>query len=170
MDSESHWESAQEGAELIREGSHLEAVALLSELALSDPENEYAYFFLGAAYYELEQYDKALKGYLKALELKPDYVGAMVHVGHALRMMGRYPEAIRMAHQVLVRAKNDPDAFFLIGASSFARGDDVQARKYLEMFLHTSPELEVAHEVTGMLKLIESRTESDGRDPDDDDN
>ena len=129
-DSDPHWDSAQEGAELVGEGEHAQAVALLTQQIEREPDNEYVYFFLGAAYFELEQYDRALKSYLSALQLKPDYLGAMVHVGHSLRMLGRYPEAIRMARQVLARAPDDSDGLFLIGSASFARGDDAHPGAY----------------------------------------
>ncbi|MET0389905.1 MAG: tetratricopeptide repeat protein, partial [Polyangiales bacterium] len=122
--SEPHWDSAQEGAELVREGEHSQAITVLSELLGREPRNEYAYYFLGAAFYELEQYERSLAAYVKALELAPTYVGAMVNAGHTLRMLGRYQEAIRMAQQVLARAEDDPDAVFMIGATPFCSGDD----------------------------------------------
>jgi tetratricopeptide (TPR) repeat protein len=159
-DAETHWETAEEGAELLRDGEREQAVELLSELLTREPQNEYAYFFLGSAYFELEQYDRALKCYVQALSLVPTYVGAMVHAGHSLRMLGRYKEAVRMAHQVLVRAPHDPDALFLIGACSFAVGDDGKAKDYLERFLHTNPEIEVATEVQGMMQVIMARDPS----------
>lgn len=159
-DAEEHWETAQEGAELLREGEREQAVAVLTAVLSREPQNEYAYFFLGSAYYELEQYDRALKCYVEALTLVPTYVGAMVHAGHSLRMLGRYKEAVRMAQQVLTRAPNDPDALFLIGACSFAVGEDAKAKDHLERFLHTNPELEIATEVQGMLQVIEARDPS----------
>lgn len=169
-EAEAHWETAQEGAELLREGEREQAIAWLSELLTREPQNEYAHFFLGSAYYELEQYDRALKCYVAALSLVPSYVGAMVHAGHSLRMLGRYREAVRMAHQVLARAPHDPDALFLIGACSFAVGDDAKAKVHLEQFLHTNPELEVATEVQGMLQVIAARDPSQSLHDDDDDN
>ena len=157
MSREDHWDAAQEGAELVSEGEYDRAVAVLSDLIARDPQNEYGYYYLGCAHYELEQFDKALKAYVKALELVPTYLGAMVHAGHTLRMMGRYNEAIRMAREVLARAPGDSDALFLIGSASFARGDNAQAKEYLERFLHTNPELEVATEVEGMLQVIRNK-------------
>jgi tetratricopeptide (TPR) repeat protein len=152
-----HWDVAQEGAELVSEGEYERAVSVLSQLIAEQPDNEYGYYYLGCAHYELEQFDKALKCYVRALELVPTYLGAMLHAGHTLRMLGRYNEAIRMAHQVLARAPGDPDALYLIGASSFARGDNAQAQDYLERYLHTNPELEVATEVEGMLQIIRNK-------------
>ena len=133
------------------------AVQVLTELIVADPRNEYAYFYLGCAYYELEEYAKALKAYVKALELVPGYLGAMINAGHTLRMLGRYDEAMRMGQAVLGRMPDDPDALFLIGAASFARGDYAKARIHLERFLHTNPELEIATEVEGMLQVIRAK-------------
>ena len=93
---------------------------MLEALIAREPDNEYAYFFLGAAHFELHQYDKALAAYVKALSLAPGYAGAMVNAAQTLRMLGRYDQAIRMAKQVLARDKNDIDALFVIGASHFA--------------------------------------------------
>jgi tetratricopeptide (TPR) repeat protein len=154
---EEHWDAAQEGAELVSEGEYAGAVRVLSDLVAVQPDNEYGYYYLGCAHYELEQFDKALKCYVKALELVPTYLGAMVHAGHTLRMLGRYQEAIRLAHEVLARLPGDSDALYLIGASSFARGDYAQAKDYLERFLHTNPELEIATEVEGMLQVIRAK-------------
>jgi tetratricopeptide (TPR) repeat protein len=154
---EEHWDAAQEGAELVSEGEYASAVSVLGELLRAQPDNEYAYYYLGCAHYELEQFDKALKCYVKALELVPTYLGAMVHAGHTLRMLGRYQEAIRLAHEVLARMPGDSDALYLIGTASFARGDNAQAKDYLERFLHTNPELEIATEVEGMLQVIRDK-------------
>ena len=154
---EEHWEAAQAGAELVAEGEFPLAVQVLTDLIASDPRNEYAYFYLGCAYFELEEYPKALKAYVKALEIVPGYLGAMINAGHTLRMLGRFDEAIRMGQAVLARMPDDGDALFLIGSASFARGEYAKARTHLERFLHTNPELEIATEVEGMLQVIRAK-------------
>jgi cytochrome c-type biogenesis protein CcmH/NrfG len=65
-----------------------------------------------------------------------------------------------MGQQVLARSADDGDALFLIGAASFARGDYAKAKSHLERFLNTSPEIEVAVEVEGMLQVIRGKLES----------
>lgn len=151
---EDAWEAAQEGAELVREGQYAEAVATLTELAERQPTNEYAHFFLGCAYFEQEQYAKALRPYLTAVQLAPRYVGALVHLGHTLRMLRRYEEAIRLGHEILRIEKDDPDALYLIGTSHFAAGNADAARTFLERFLTTRAEPEVVLEVEGMLQVL----------------
>lgn len=154
MRDEKAWDEAQEGAELLAEGEAARAVQVLEALLLREPKNEYACFFLGAARFELGDYSKALRGYVSALEIVPEYLGAMVGAGHALRMLGRHDQAIRMGQQVLARQKEDPEALYLLGASHFARGDDATAEDFLTRFLAQKPELEAATEAQGMLQVL----------------
>lgn len=154
MTDEDYWDAAQDGAELIVEGHVADAQRVLETLTESQPENPYAHSFLGNALFEQKAYVKALRAYLTALELAPQYVGVMVSTGHTLRLLGRYGEAIRMGKQVLMRDKQDADALFLLGSCHFARGDNEAAIGYLEGFLLTNPELEAGTEAHGMLKVI----------------
>lgn len=151
---DAHWDAAQEGAELLREGEADAAVRHLTSVVLADPSNAYGFFFLGAAHFEVRDPLRALKAYLTCLELKPEYVGAMIATGRTLHALGRHRDALRMGRQVLARSKEDADALHLMGHCHFAMGDEAAALKYLERFLATRPELEVAMEVEGMLKVL----------------
>lgn len=153
-DEHAAWEAAQEGAELLADGEPEAAQAELERLVQEQPDNEYGYFFLGSAHYEQGHYDKALRAYVTALELAPGYLGAMVNLGHTLRMLGRHDQAIRMGKQILARAAEDPDALYLIGSSHFARGEAKAAIEHLARFLDTGPEPEVAMEAQGMLQVL----------------
>jgi cytochrome c-type biogenesis protein CcmH/NrfG len=148
------WEAAEEGMELLHAGEVDQAVAELLRVAREDSHNEYAFHFLGHAYFEKEAYPEALKSYIEALRLAPEYVGAMIGAGQTLRMMGEYDRAIRMGQRVLQNDRDDPDALFLVGAAHFQKGENQQAKRYLERYLETGPELEVALEVEGMLQVV----------------
>lgn len=166
-DPEAAWEAAQEGAELVREGEYAQAVEWLTALTEREPRNEYAHFFLGCAYYEQELYSKALRPYLAAVQLAPRYLGALNHLGHTLRMLRRYDEAIRLGNEILGFQKNDPDALYLIGTSHFAAGNADAAKVFLERFLTTRAEPEVALEVEGMLQVLRGDIVEAEVDPDD---
>lgn len=148
------WEAAEEGMELLHAGEVDRAIEELLQVTREDPHNEYAFHFLGHAYFEKEAYPEALKSYVEALTLAPDYLGAMLGAGQTLRMMGEYDRAIRMGQRVLQSREDDADALFLVGATHFQRGENQAAKRYLERFLATNPELEVALEVEGMLQVI----------------
>lgn len=151
---EERWEAAEEAAELLAEGDQEGAIRFAQAVIERDPKNEYAFFFLGCAFFEKGEYAKAMKAFVSALEIAPEYLGAMVHLGNALRMLGRHDEALRVGKQVLAKSPDDGDALHLIGATYFARGDRDLARSYLERFLETRPEAEVLVEVEGMLQTL----------------
>ncbi len=108
---------------------------------------------MGNVYFERQDYARALKCYIAALDAKPKYVGAMIAAGQTLRMLGDHERAIRMAKQVLRLEADDPDALFLLGAVHFQRGEHALAIGPLERFIQTRPEIEVAMEVEGMLQI-----------------
>ncbi|MEM1415982.1 MAG: tetratricopeptide repeat protein [Myxococcota bacterium] len=158
MDSErrdaDHWEAVEEGIELLQEGDHQAALRELSGVAEKDPDNPYAHQFLGTTYFEQQDYARALKCYVRALEVQPRYIGALIGAGQSLRLLGDHDRALRMGMQVLRVDRNDADGLLLVGSVHFQRGDYAQARGFLERFLHTNPEIEVALEVEGMLQVV----------------
>jgi len=152
-----HWDAVEEGVELLREGDVAAAIEALSAVLAADSENKYACFYLGSAHFQNEALEKSLKAYLRALELSPEYLGAMVGAGHTLRMMGRLDQSIRMARQALARSKEDPDALYLLGLVHFQRGDRARALEVFDQFLATRPEVEVGLEVQGLMDVLRGK-------------
>ncbi len=153
------WEAVEEGVELLQEGETDAALAALTKASEENPHNEYAFFFLGGVYFERRDWARALKCYVRAMEIAPSYVGAMIGAGQALRMLGDHARALRMGRQVLRLRPDDPDALFLLGATHFQRAEYREARPFLERFLRTNPEIEVAMEVEGMLQIVRGEAE-----------
>ena len=158
-DDGAFWDAVQEPAELLREGEIEAAVTALESILQDHSRNAYAAFFLGEAHFAAQRWNKALKAYVRALELQPDYLGAMLGSGHSLRMLGRLDHAIRMAREVLARKKDDPDGLYLLGLAHYQRGDEAEAQRWLERFVETRPEIEVALEVEGLLQILRGQAE-----------
>ena len=148
-----HWEQVEEAVELMQVGEMEDAKRELTQLAEQFPKNEYAHFFLGNLLYEEEDYARALKCFVAAIDAKPKYLGAMIGAGQCLRMLGDHERALRMGRQVLRIEANDPDALFLVGATFFQRGEYEAAYGPLRRFLETGPEAEVMIEVQGMVQI-----------------
>jgi cytochrome c-type biogenesis protein CcmH/NrfG len=159
------WDAAQEGAELLRDGQADAAIAELERVVIADPDNEYAYFFLGSAHFEKGRFDKATKAYLEALRIAPGYLGALVSLGHALRMSNKLTQALKVGHQILARDPQDAEGLHLMGLTHYARGEASAAKRYLERFLDAKPEVEPAQEARGLLQLLAKHL-GDGKDPD----
>jgi len=153
------WDAAEEGAELMGDGDHDAAIARLSEVVLRQPQNHYALFFLGSALVEAGEPARALKSFVSALALKPDYPGALIGAGWALHTLGRYQEGIRVGKQVFAKSKEDPDALYLCGLCHYALGDNAAALSYLTRFVNTRPEIEVAMEAEAVLQVLRGEAE-----------
>lgn len=164
--SDARWDAAEEGAELLREGEVDAAIAELERVVIADPDNEHALYFLGAAHFEKGRFDKAAKAYLEALRVSPQFNGALVGLGHAMRMQGRPTDALRIGKEVLERDEKDSDGLYLVGLAHYARGEAAAAERFLLRFLDSRPEAEVANEARGLLQVLRERRGAGAGEPD----
>ncbi len=156
-----HWVAVEEATELLHEERFREAMVELRRVILADPRNPYGYYFLGIALFEVGEIEPARDAYLAALRLAPRHLGARVALAHVLRMMGDVRGAIREGVAALSQAPGDPDALHAIGLAYHSRGDELAAKKYLDAFLATNPEFEVAVEIRALLAAMQGE-EADG--------
>jgi tetratricopeptide (TPR) repeat protein len=146
-----HWEAVEEATELLHEERFREAMVSLRNVITRDAKNSYAYYFLGIAFFEVGELEPSRDAYRACLAIAPKHLGARVALTHVLRQMGDLREALKDGLAALSQAPGDPDALHAIGLVYLARGDDAAARRYLEAFLETKPEFEVATEVRAIL-------------------
>jgi Flp pilus assembly protein TadD len=163
-----HWDAVEEASELLHEERFAEAMVELRRVIQHDPKNPYAYYFLGVAFFESGEMQAARDAYAASVKLSPRYLGARVALCHVLRITGDVRGAIREGMAALSLAPGDPDSLHAIGLAYHAFGDDSAARKYLEAFLATGPEFEVAVETRALLGTLGG--EADAETTDDDEN
>jgi tetratricopeptide (TPR) repeat protein len=109
---------------------------------------------MGVALYELGQLEPARDAYRAASRLAPNYLGARVNLSHLLRMLGDEHGALAEAQAALRLAPEDGDVFYALGRAHAAAGNRALAKRYLEAFLKTNPELEVAFEARQILATL----------------
>ncbi len=153
-----HWEAVEEASELLHEERFREALELLREIVKKDPQNAYAFFFMGQALYEVGEMEPSRDAYRAALTLAPTHLGARIAIAHVERKLGRHREAITEGLKALEQAPTDGDALYAVGLAYAARGDEAAARKYLEAFLRSKPELETRLEVEAILAAMAGGT------------
>jgi Flp pilus assembly protein TadD len=149
-----HWGMVEEAAELLHEEQPFEAIVELRRVIKEAPRNPYAYHLLGIALFETSELEAARDAYRAALALSPRYLGARVHLSHVLRMTRDLRGAIEQAEIALRQAPDDPEVWHALGLAHAQRGDNESARRYLEAYLGSSPDFEVAEEVREILKAL----------------
>ncbi|MBA3724054.1 MAG: tetratricopeptide repeat protein [Candidatus Levybacteria bacterium] len=69
-------------------------VLTLNQAIALDTNNPQQYIDLGGVYYQLGQYDEAIRQFQIAINLKQDYANAYYNLGHALEEKGEYAQAL----------------------------------------------------------------------------
>lgn len=156
-DDKAYWDAVEEATELLHEERFREALSALRDVIRATPQNPYAYYFLGIGLYEVGEMAAARDAYRACLHVAPDHLGARVALSHVLRQLGDAKEAIKEGTRALTQAPGDGEALHAVGLAYLERGDDTAAKKYLEAFLDTGPELEVAVEIRAVLANLGER-------------
>lgn len=151
-----HWDAVEEATELMHEGRFRDALYALRDAAKADPRNPYAYHFMGVALYELGELEPSRDAYRAATRLAPAYLGARVNFSHVLRMLGDIRGALAEAQTAQRLAPDDGDVFYALGRAYAASGNRTLAKRYLEAFLKTNPELEVGIEARQIITAIDA--------------
>lgn len=150
-DDKAYWDAVEEATELLHEERFRDALTALRDVIRVTPQNPYAYYFLGIGLYEVGEVEAARDAYRACLRVAPEHLGARVALSHVLRQLGDAKGAIKEGTQALSQAPGDGEALHAVGLAYLERGDEAAAKKYLEAFLATRPELEVAVEVRAIL-------------------
>lgn len=148
------WAAVEEATELLHEERFKEALEELRNVIRDDPDNPYAFFFLGQALYEVGELAPSRDAYRAALRLAPQHLGARVSLTHVLRKLGETRDAVSEGLAALEQAPTDGEVLYALGLAYLARGDNVAARRHLEAFLRSNPEFETRLEVEGLLQSI----------------
>jgi len=97
-----------------------------------DPENPYAYNYLGLIYTRINQFPEAREAFTKSLAVKPDYIGARLNLAFLYSLMDRNEDAIKEYKSVLERDPENAEAHYNLGTIYKKDRRFVLARYHLE--------------------------------------
>lgn len=92
------------------QGSDTFAIQGMQQAVALDPNYPQEYMTLGALYYQLKQYDNAIKVFQQAVNLKPDFANAYYNLGHAYEEKGDLQNALaqyQIVAQLVVSNKDN---------------------------------------------------------------
>jgi Flp pilus assembly protein TadD len=161
------WEDVEEAIELLHEGRFIEAIVELRRVLKEDKRNAYAFRFLGTALYESGELEAARDAYKASLALAPRYLGARIDLSHTLRGLQDLRGALEQGEIARRQEPEDPDVWHALGMAHADNGDEDLARRLLEAFLRSNPELEVSLEVRAALERLGPAPEIAEEDDDD---
>jgi tetratricopeptide (TPR) repeat protein len=92
----------EEGMELFKQGRYEECIERMYWVLQKDAEHYTAWFYVGAAYAQMHDYENAAHAFFKAAEIQPDSCRAHYNLGAAYEALGSYMEAEREYEQALL--------------------------------------------------------------------
>jgi tetratricopeptide (TPR) repeat protein len=101
-----------------RSGKQAEFIEYIS-LALAIKPNVASavdYFYLGNAWFEREQFDRAISSYQQAIALKPNYAEAYHHLGSVLSQLGKPDKAIEYYQKAIECNPQDTTFYYSLGS------------------------------------------------------
>lgn len=118
------------GIELLKKGNVEAAIPLLEKASQLDPNNEVIRLYLANAYNNASQFDKAIKEAQAALELFPDFLGALTTLGISYINLAQYDNAIIVLTQVLEEDPRNRDATQYLILCYERKGDKATAELF----------------------------------------
>ncbi len=119
---------------LLAQKKNAEAAAALRKVTEDNPSMAEAWALLGSAHRKLQEYEKALASYRKAMELAGGSPVVALPIAGLLRQLGRYDEARQ--HAELALATSPVQAHMTLASIAIARGEpqvgEAEARKAVE--------------------------------------
>jgi len=127
-------------------------IAQAEKVVAQDPKNLNAWISLGNDYFDMDQPQKSINAYTKALEINPNNPNVLTDQGVMFRKVGWFDKAIANFEKA---NKIDPkhlQSLFNIGlVYSVDLKDHVKARPYWKKILEIDPNSPTAQQVKGMM-------------------
>jgi arylsulfatase A-like enzyme/Flp pilus assembly protein TadD len=139
----------------IEEGEEATAIPLLERVVASDPQIPHAQYFLGVAYKEVREYDKAIAHLHKAIELVPDSMMAHYEMAIALYDKGELETSAKHLEIVVEHSPDWTDARFSL-AAVYARSNRVpEAMAHVDATLELDPDHYRANLLRGRILSLQ---------------
>jgi protein O-mannosyl-transferase len=135
-----------------------DSVALGLDTVTKSPNKPRAHFNLGVALGGRNRLEEAIDHYLKALEIRPDYVDARNNLGAALVRRGNPDEAIKHYGEVLKVKPHYAKVYFNLGAVLTDQGRLGEAVQYYARALEIQPDYAEAHNNMGSTLAKQGKT------------
>lgn len=133
----------EEGYTLVLRGEAKEGLEKLLPLEEKYSDWWNLLFFIGLAYRQMQDYEKALKYYEKVLKYKPSQVDALNEIGLCYMSLGQINEAIKHFKRGLNINKNDSEIMCNIAIAYIQIGEYQDAEKYINQSLEINPKDEI---------------------------
>jgi choline-sulfatase len=130
-----------------------EALRIIGEIVVTDPEIPDAYFTRGNILFKARRYGEAIAAFRKSLELKPDDDFAVINISNSYLVEGKFDEAERFVLDFLKQGFGDAQLYFVLGNMNFLRREYGRAVPYFEQCLARNPRSAASHNALAAIYI-----------------
>ena len=112
------------------------------------------FFLRGCSYYDLEMYNKAIKFYKKAIELKPDFTQAFVNLGVTYYKLGKYSNAIEIYKKAVRLNPQSTSIYNKLGSTYIIHGSYSKALDSFKKAIEIDPKNPTSHYNLGIAYYL----------------
>jgi tetratricopeptide (TPR) repeat protein len=129
-----------------------QALTLLLEAYQAEPASFEVNNNLGAAYQKMEDWERSVEYYERAITVEPGNATAHLNLARAYIGAGDFNKARSQYRETLRLNPGNADALFELGKAYISLGDAAQAKQQLEVLLRTSPDYPAKAEAERILR------------------
>lgn len=122
----------ERGMELYEQGNYVKAKLEFKNVLQIDPQDAEGHYMFGQIMEKEQNWRQAYALFLRAVELNPNHVGALTHLGRLYAMSGAPEKAIESADKVLAQKPGDAAALVLKGLAKARMGNKDDAIQDVE--------------------------------------
>ena len=142
---------------LLDKGEVARAITELNSVVTRSPENPVAHYQLGRAHAARGEYEQARQQFVKASELRPDYLMARLALAQLQVTRGEFDAALKTAEQVLQIDRNSVNARLIESAALMGMRKFGDSREMLGTMLRTNPNSPDVNFQLGLVSLAETK-------------
>jgi TonB family protein len=135
----------EQGIALYRQGLADKAVAALNTAVKKNKTDPQAWYYLGLAQIQINEFSDANKSLIKTVQLQPDFAPAHLALAFVGLNRGKHVEAARYAEQVLILEPNSTEAHYLLGVARLREDKKEEALKQSEATIELNPKFAAAY-------------------------
>jgi len=102
----------------------------------------------------INEYDKALNYFFKALEIFPENAWVHLNIGFIYLQKKDYPQAIEYLEKAAKMSSHNAEVYYYLGMSYNKIGEKEKAREFLSRVIELAPQSEFAQEAEKEIKKI----------------
>jgi tetratricopeptide (TPR) repeat protein len=142
---------------MLDKGEVAKALSELQAVVTSSPKNAVAHYDLGRAHLARREGEQARQEFLKAKELRPDYLRARLALAQLLVARKEFDAATKEVQEILAIDKNNAAALLIQSASLMGQKKYGESRQLLDQMAKSNPNVPEVYFQKGIADLAESK-------------